>query len=200
MTQVGERSAPDMPSPAEAEPVVVSSKAGGRADHEAGASEEPLASGASPVVKLSRRVTVANFALRLVVAGMFLDAGIQKIRDPQTFAEQIANYQLLSHWASYGAAFLPAVEIVAALTAIVAPRSWNRSATVVIMGMLVVFTGAIVQAWWRGINTDCGCFGQGSTPIGIWTVLRNSGLLLAAGLSLWLSRTSTCDRQSKDSR
>lgn len=132
----------------------------------------------------------AALALKLLLAGVFLVAGFEKASDPRTFAEQIANYQLLSEWSAWGAAFMPTIEITAAAVVLVGPRRWSRSATVVLMGMLVVFTIAIIQAWSRGINTDCGCFGQGSSPVGVWSVLRNSALMLAAGTLLWLTAAS----------
>lgn len=129
----------------------------------------------------------AILALKLLLAGVFLVAGVEKASDPRTFAEQIANYQLLSEWSGWGAALLPATEIAAAFVLLFGTRRWSRSATAVLMGMLMMFTLAIIQAWSRGINTDCGCFGQGSSPVGPLSVLRNSGLLLAGATLLWLT-------------
>ncbi len=134
--------------------------------------------------------TVVSWLVRLGFAGVFLVAGFEKVVDPEGFAEQIANYQLLSEWAAWGAALFPSVEIAAAVTVLVAPPPWRRSAVIVLLGLLVVFTGAIIHAWARGIDTDCGCFGQGSTPIGIWSVLRNGGLMVTGAILLWLTPRS----------
>ena len=124
----------------------------------------------------------AHAALRLGVGGLFLYAGAQKLLAPSTFAEQIANYQFWPDWAPWGAAVLPAVEIVTALALVLGPRPWRVGAAAAIFGMLILFTAALGRAWMLGINVDCGCFGQGSSHIGPWPVARNLGLLLALAL------------------
>jgi putative oxidoreductase len=125
-------------------------------------------------------------ALRLALAAVFLLAGFPKLLDPATFTEQIGNYNLLPDWAPVFAVTLPATEIAAALALIVTPRRWRQAAVVVLVALLCGFTVALAQAWARGINVDCGCFGRGSTTIGPWTLARNITLLAAAGTVFWL--------------
>jgi putative oxidoreductase len=125
-------------------------------------------------------------ALRLGIGGLFGYAGVQKLVAPTTFAEQIANYHLWPEWAPWAAATLPAVEIVTATALVLAPRPWRVGAAAAIAGMLLFFTSALTRAWALDLNLDCGCFGQGSSPIGLWPIARNLTLvLLLIGLVRW---------------
>jgi uncharacterized membrane protein YphA (DoxX/SURF4 family) len=127
-----------------------------------------------------------GFVLRASVAAAFVTAAILKLRDGVGFAEQIANYQLLPEFSNYLAVMLPWVELVAAVWLMTADSSWRAAATVLLLGLLVVFTTAIGRAWFLGINLECGCFGAGSTNIGPWPILRNVCLASALLLAWWL--------------
>jgi hypothetical protein len=83
---------------------------------------------------------------------------------------------------------LPSTELVAALVLVGAQKYWREAASLVIGGMLIVFTTAIVRAWAMGINTECGCFGSGSSTLGPVPVLRNLGLAVALAVSYWVDR------------
>lgn len=130
----------------------------------------------------------ASLALRLVVAAVFIDAAVSKIWDPGAFAENIGNYQFFPEISNYVAVLLPSTELLAALVLLLARKYWRDAATLAVLVMLGVFTTAIVRAWALGINTECGCFGSGSSTVGPVPVLRNTGLAAAALLSFWLDR------------
>jgi putative oxidoreductase len=131
---------------------------------------------------------LTSLGLRLVVAAVFLDAAVSKIWDPATFAESTGNYQLFPGISNYVAILLPSTELVAAFVLVFARKYWRDAATLVLLVMLGAFTVAIARAWALGINTECGCFGSGSSPVGPIPVLRNLGLSAAALLSFSLDR------------
>lgn len=133
--------------------------------------------------------TVVWWALRLGLGGLFVVAGVLKLRDPAAFATDIANYQLLPQYAALLAAMLPAVEILAGLALIAGPASWRRSAAAAIALMMVVFTVAAASALARGIDISCGCFGGESGRVDGLTIVRDVVLLAAAIAAVVLRAT-----------
>nr|WP_320049710.1 MauE/DoxX family redox-associated membrane protein [uncultured Desulfuromonas sp.] len=123
-------------------------------------------------------------AVRLMVAGVFLYAGSQKVLDPLSFAEAIGRYQLVPVWGNLLlASVLPMLEIVVAI-ALLLPRWW-RAASLLSIALNTVFSVALLSAMIRGLSIDCGCFGG---TVGLWSslaaaLLRATGLL---GMSLYL--------------
>lgn len=130
--------------------------------------------------------TALIWALRLGLGGMFVLAGALKLDDPTSFALEIHNYQLLPGLAPWLAATLPALEIILGLTLIIAPRPWVRASALASTMVLAVFTIAVGSAVVRGVNITCGCFGEGSGPVTMWTVLRDVGLVAGAVVLFWL--------------
>ena len=120
---------------------------------------------------------------RLVVGGLFVVAGGLKLGDPSAFATEIANYHFVPALAPWLAVTLPATEIVVGAALVVAPAAWRRAASLAAMGLLVMFTVAIVHVVRAGINVDCGCFGGNSGPVTAWTAARDLVLLALAALA-----------------
>ena len=118
---------------------------------------------------------------RAVVAGVFVWAAVPKLLDPAGFASDVANYHLLPEsWAGATATIVPALELVIAVALL---TGWGaRGAALAALGMLLVFTIAIGQAMARGIDIDCGCFGEESSArADVGSLVRNV-LLMAACL------------------
>jgi len=139
---------------------------------------------------VQRTLPWARHAARLVLAATFLFAGVSKLRDPVAFADEIGNYELLPQLAPYVAIVLPMLEVVAGLTLLLAPRLWQRAAALVCASLMAAFTFAAVSALVRGLNIDCGCFGNGSGPITWLTLARNGALLAMCGWLIWEPRVS----------
>jgi len=135
-----------------------------------------------------RTLTLVDWLLRIGLGGAFVFAGSLKWLNPSSFAESIANYQLFPEYAYLLAAAFPAVECVTGLSIILSPKRWRAAGALLLIGLLLVFTSAILWAWSQGINTDCGCFGVGSSDIGPWPVLRNSSLIACAVLVIWIQK------------
>lgn len=105
-----------------------------------------------------RLVSGLRWAMRLLLTGVFLSAGLLKVMDPIGFAEDIRNYQLVSDPIPAALALsLPWLEILAAL-GVLTGRLF-RGSLVILAGMNVVFLAAIGSAWARGLDIQCGCFG-----------------------------------------
>lgn len=140
--------------------------------------------------------TYGAWALRLTVAAVFMDAAANKVLEPAAFAENTGNYQLLPELSNYIAITLPSMELLAALVLVLGRKHWRDAAGLTLLGMLVVFTTAIARAWASGINLECGCFGAGSSTVGIVPVLRNLALSAALVIGFWLERSSARDLSS----
>ncbi|MFO8027772.1 MAG: MauE/DoxX family redox-associated membrane protein [Opitutales bacterium] len=124
----------------------------------------------------------AFFALiaRLVLAWVFIQAGLPKIQDPVAFAASIEGYRIISGgWAMAAAIVLPWFELIIGLGLI---TPWLRRASAWSMAFLLgLFIALHISAWARGLNIDCGCFGEdASSPDYHWLILRNLALLIAS--------------------
>jgi uncharacterized membrane protein YphA (DoxX/SURF4 family) len=121
---------------------------------------------------------------RLLLAGVFGYAGIEKILEPGAFADSIAAYRLLPDaLVNPVALVLPVVEVALAL-ALFVPKL-RKTAAGGIGVLLLIFMAGLAQAWARGIVLNCGCFGGDSTATATsgamaWAVVRDAGLLGAA--------------------
>ena len=112
---------------------------------------------------------------RLALGAVFLYAGAIKAFDARALADDIANYQLLPGLlVPTVAVALPWVEIASGIALVVG--RWSRGAALLVGGMMAVFTIALLQAFARGIDLSCGCFG-GEAPADWTTLVRDLALL-----------------------
>ena len=123
------------------------------------------------------------FLIRLVLAAVFIYAGVIKIANPRGFVENIDNYQILPYLlVTIVALILPWVEVITGLALILG--RWLQGASTLIILMNVVFIIAIASALLRGLDIDCGCYSTSGvgTPIGIQKIIEDSLLILGAWL------------------
>jgi protein-disulfide isomerase len=143
-------------------------------------------------------------ALRLLLAGVWIYAGLSKIDDPAGGVRAVRAYRLLPEWLAKGVGYgLPFLELTLALLLLVGLAT--RLAAVVSAVLLVVFVAGMISAAARGLRIDCGCFGGGGeVASGASTrytgdILRDVGLLLAAGLlAVWPRSRFTADDAIRD--
>lgn len=140
------------------------------------------------------RNRVLTLILRLGLALVFAYAGFEKWRAASEFVEQIANYQFLPNLAPWVALLLPPVEMTASLAVLFLGVRWRMAGALLMLLMLLVFSGAMARAWSLGINIECGCFGKGSPSIGPLSFLRNLGLIVAVLALLWAERMPSTTR------
>jgi putative oxidoreductase len=134
-------------------------------------------------------------AIRLVLAGTFVYAGVIKLYQPDTFLADIESYRMMPYSLAWLVAFyLPPLEIISGL-ALLWPRT-RMPASLILIGMMLVFIVAITVAWARGLNISCGCFGTSAEETNyLWLIARDLLITgaLVAGLSNF-ANTSSCQR------
>jgi uncharacterized membrane protein YphA (DoxX/SURF4 family) len=120
-------------------------------------------------------------AFRIVLGCMFLYTGVVHALDPKGFAEAVANYRILpAVLVNPFAVALPFVELItgmALILGILIPGS-----SLIIAGLLFVFTLALGIALFKGLDISCGCFTTSKEAQRIsWIYLaRDLGLLAMA--------------------
>jgi uncharacterized membrane protein YphA (DoxX/SURF4 family) len=128
-------------------------------------------------------------AVRLALAVVWAWAGLAKVSDPEAAAQAVRVYRILPEALvkpiGYG---MPFLEIALALLLLLGLGT--RIAAIVSCVLLLVYIGAIVSVWARGISIDCGCFGGGgavaASQTAYWQeILRDCGFLVLAGWLVW---------------
>jgi uncharacterized membrane protein YphA (DoxX/SURF4 family) len=121
---------------------------------------------------------------RLLLGGVFVVAGALKIPDPAAAVRAVRAYQLLPEPLVPPVAFgLPVIEIAIGLALLLGV--FVRTAALAAAVLLVVFLVGVGSAWARGLQIDCGCFGNGGQVSAGETaypleVLRDAALLVVA--------------------
>ena len=125
----------------------------------------------------------------VIVAGIFIYAGVLKVLDPVQFANDIDNYKILPWPISVALAFyLPWLEIFCGFALVV--RFLYRGALSILTALILTFTLATVAAKVRGLDITCGCFGHASQNWSFPAHLATNLGILAALLVLWVSDRS----------
>jgi len=141
---------------------------------------------------------ILSYVFALGVAGFFIYAAYGKIGpvNARQFAVQIGNYKILdAAYSNVPAIILPFVEVYAAI-ALLFPKT-RKAGAILIAGMLLFFICAVFySAIHLGLSIDCGCTGKGGSKAGWGVIARNTGLLIATGLSVWLYRCEPCEKTS----
>lgn len=122
--------------------------------------------------------------LHLLFGGVFIYAGGMKAWDPGVFLMDVRSFDLLPDpYAAWLALFLPWLEIFCGLAVI--SGLFRKGGLLVLNGSLVAFLIAIGISWSRGINIQCGCFGDtGDAASNYVQLIVRDVLLLALGLYL----------------
>lgn len=137
----------------------------------------------------------AVIAIRLLLGGLFLAAGLSKVGQPLQTLATVYSYQIvLPDWTANAIAHtLPWMEMLLGLGLLAGV--WLPVTVGGTAALLGVFTVLTFQAWWRELPIDCGCIYLNklhpalaalSTPGG--ATLRNMVLLALCGALLWLDR------------
>jgi putative oxidoreductase len=147
-------------------------------------------------MRLAISDTFVNTAIRVVVGGIFVYAGVVKMMDPWAFAAAITSFRILPPILITPAVLtLPALELMAGLLWML-----NRlvvGAATTIFGLCALFAVALGTAILRGLPVNCGCFGAalgGSTPT--VALLRDVFFLAATGYWLFSARLRTFSRKN----
>ncbi|MGY2874146.1 putative membrane protein YphA (DoxX/SURF4 family) [Marmoricola sp. URHA0025 HA25] len=132
-------------------------------------------------------------AARLVVGGVWVYAGMLKLPHPDTSVSAVRSYQLLpTGLAETVGHVLPMLEIVVGGCLVLGLLT--RLSGVVSALLQLAFVIGIVSVWARGIQINCGCFGDGGPATDAfskypWEIARDTGLLALSLLLIWRPRT-----------
>jgi hypothetical protein len=127
-------------------------------------------------------MTEIALAIRVLVALVFLNAAMGKIRHRVAFQGVVANYRLLPEiTVQVFALLLPVVEAAVGGALLFAPPSGPEASAAL---LLMMFAAAMAINIWRGRrHIDCGCFQSTLKQTLSWTlVARNVGLALLLGI------------------
>jgi uncharacterized membrane protein YphA (DoxX/SURF4 family) len=155
-------------------------------------------------VSVTERITHAGWwpimrpwlgaAARLGLAAVWLAAGGSKIGDLGASGRAVHAYQIFPYDVAMAiGAALPFVEITLGVLLLVGLAT--RLVAAISTALLVVFVAGITSAWARGLQIDCGCFGNGGElatgqdPGYATEILRDVGFLVLAGFLLVWPRT-----------
>ena len=124
--------------------------------------------------------------LDMVVGGLFIYAGVLKVLDPVTFANDIDNYKTVPWMIGVRMAFyLPWLEILCGL-ALVFRRLYLGGLTI-LTALILVFIVVSFIAKSRGIDISCGCFGHVSKNFSFTQHILTDFAILAAVFVLWFA-------------
>jgi putative oxidoreductase len=125
---------------------------------------------------------------RWSLAGIFLAAAVPKILDPAGFALDITHYAMVPDvLVNPMAIALPWIEAVGALALL---TGFAAEGGLLLINLLILaFMAGLGQAWVRGLDIDCGCFGHSDAKghVGL-AFLRDIGFLALGVLASWLRR------------
>jgi thiol-disulfide isomerase/thioredoxin len=121
---------------------------------------------------------------RLVLAVVFIVAGLAKLSDLKGSRKAITDFGLPAVLASPLALLLPLAELGVGAALIPASSAWWGALGA--LGLLLLFLVGISINLARGRKPDCHCFGQlHSAPAGWKTLARNGVLAAIAGFVVW---------------
>lgn len=119
--------------------------------------------------------SVIALITRIYIGFVFISACYHKIISPQSFALDIAVYQILPlSLINLMAIILPWIELGSGITIILGFKT--KASAFLICGMMVMFIIALIIALSKGLDISCGCFassGIESDPISYKTVFRD---------------------------
>lgn len=124
---------------------------------------------------------IALILLRVGLGGLFVYASITKILNPSRFLTDVQNYRLLPYVPAVAfSLYLPWLEIFGGICTIT--KKCYPGALVLLLGLIVLFTIALICAWVRGLDLACGCFGtENATADYPWHLLLELAFLSAFG-------------------
>jgi peroxiredoxin len=121
---------------------------------------------------------------RLLLAAVFVVAGIAKLTDREGSRRAVANFGVPTALAAPLGILLPLAELAVAVALI--PTSTAFWGAVGALALLLLFVAGIGANLARGRRPDCHCFGQlHSAPAGWSTLARNGVLAAIAAFLVW---------------
>jgi uncharacterized membrane protein YphA (DoxX/SURF4 family)/peroxiredoxin len=147
-------------------------------------------------------MATAVLAGRVLLAVVFLAAGVGKLLDPEGSRGALGDFGVPGALIRIGGVGLPVAELVTAVALVLAPSA--QAGAIAAAVLLLGFTIGIANALVHSRAPDCHCFGQlHSAPAGTGTLARNGTLLLIAlfvsargpgpAIDTWISQRSPAE-------
>ena len=128
-----------------------------------------------------------SLVLRLYIGIIFIYASMHKIHYPAEFAEAMAAYQILPHWAvNFVAVVMPWFELLCGLFLVIGLKT--KTVAFAVGSLLMVFVIGIILNIARGAPISCGCFDTIGKPMSWWDVLRDVSWLTLTAQILFFDR------------
>jgi hypothetical protein len=133
---------------------------------------------------------------QVVLASVFITAGVLKILEPQAFASSVATFRVIPRaWSNFVAITLPPLEVFCG--ALLFVKTWRRAAAAGMILLNTLFILLLTQGLIRGISMECGCFGKWDPVAGHPGIaIARDFLLLSASLLCYHSFRSNADNQT----
>ncbi|MDQ8199134.1 MauE/DoxX family redox-associated membrane protein [Pelagicoccus enzymogenes] len=133
---------------------------------------------------------IFSWILYAVVGLFFGVAAVVKVVDPEAFLTSLLTYEVFSYDVALALAFFaPALELLVALCLI--SGWWRQGAALLTFFMLLLFIVLVAQGLARGLEMDCGCFGENRLQTGgdyMLKIGQNLILLLALATACFFER------------
>ena len=129
----------------------------------------------------SYKIGIVYHSIRLILAGVFIFASIDKILHPQAFAQAVFDYQVLpGSLINLVALILPWLELLVGGSLLI--NRWMSGATSIVAILMSIFLGLIFFNLARGLDISCGCFSTNSdgNPMTKLTMFRDIFFLCLA--------------------
>jgi putative oxidoreductase len=145
-------------------------------------------------------LTILSAVATPALGVLFLWAAYHKIVEPIEFLESVRSYRLTSMNVTVAIAFiLPYMELILGVSLL---SGFIRQGSLCMAGLLcIVFFIAQISVIARGIEIDCGCFGQRGESVGLATVARTLIILLLTSVIYWsnlFSQRRNCQDSTPD--
>ncbi len=125
----------------------------------------------------SKIITSLLDVIRLILAFIFIFAGIEKIKSPHNFAISIDAYQIFSDWIiNFIVILIPWLELFVGFGIIFGYKL--KANLYLYIFMMISFTVLILIAMVKGLDIECGCFGEHSTKVGFQKLMENLFIIL----------------------
>ncbi|WP_309398574.1 MauE/DoxX family redox-associated membrane protein [Cerasicoccus maritimus] len=132
---------------------------------------------------MARTQVILFLLAQMILGALFLYSGIVKMLEPKEFLQSIEAYRLVLYEVAWLTAYyLPPLEILVGLGVFI--RQWRRACASLIAVMMLIFTTALILAWARGLDINCGCFGASSEASNYWIVLGRDLILLFLAITV----------------
>lgn len=137
------------------------------------------------VIFLKRWKVFASFFMRLLLSFTFILASIPKILDPLGFALDISHYDFFPKITiNLIAITLPWIELFIGISLIF--YFFDKGGILLVNLILVAFLILLGQAWIRGLDIDCGCFGHTGAREGVSKAFIRDLFLVSWSMLLFL--------------